>query len=62
MQNDGKESSERKSKDEPRLTREEFAKISEVDGLRLSDSMREAFEDFDAAGDTAAALTVWAGT
>jgi hypothetical protein len=31
----------------PRLTREEFAKISEVDGLRLSDAMRDAFEDFD---------------
>jgi hypothetical protein len=31
----------------PRLTREEFAKISEVDRLRLTDSMREAFEEFD---------------
>jgi predicted XRE-type DNA-binding protein len=30
-----------------RLTREEFAKISEVEGLRLSDEMKEAFADFD---------------
>ncbi|CAN5473031.1 class I SAM-dependent DNA methyltransferase [soil metagenome] len=29
------------------LTREEFAKISEVEGLRLSDEMNEAFVDFD---------------
>ena len=32
---------------EPLLTRKEFAKISEVESLRLSDAMREAFEDFD---------------
>lgn len=31
----------------PRLTREEFAKISEVEGLRLSDAMRQLFADFD---------------
>jgi predicted XRE-type DNA-binding protein len=31
----------------PRLTREEFARISEVEGLRLSDEMTEAFADFD---------------
>jgi hypothetical protein len=30
-----------------RLTREEFAKISEVEGLRLSDKMKAAFADFD---------------
>ena len=31
----------------PRLTREEFAKISEVEGLRLSEPMKQAFADFD---------------
>ncbi len=30
-----------------RLTRAEFAKISEVEGLRLSDPMKQAFADFD---------------
>jgi type II restriction/modification system DNA methylase subunit YeeA len=30
-----------------RLSREEFAKISEVEGLRLSDDMQGVFEDFD---------------
>lgn len=34
----------------PRLTREEFAKISEVEGLRLSDPMKQAFADFDRRG------------
>ncbi|MEA2889199.1 MAG: hypothetical protein QOD11_3559 [Bradyrhizobium sp.] len=34
----------------PRLTREEFAKISEVEGLRLSDPMQQAFADFDRRG------------
>jgi hypothetical protein len=32
------------------LSREEFAKIIEVDGHRLSDAMRAAFEDFDRLG------------
>jgi type II restriction/modification system DNA methylase subunit YeeA len=30
-----------------RLTREEFAKISEVEGLQLSEPMKRAFDDFD---------------
>ena len=30
-----------------RLTREEFAKVSEVEGLRLSDDMKDAFAEFD---------------
>jgi type II restriction/modification system DNA methylase subunit YeeA len=34
----------------PRLTREEFAKISEVEGLRLSEPMQQAFADFDRRG------------
>jgi hypothetical protein len=34
----------------PRLTRAEFAKISEVEGLRLSDPMKQAFADFDRRG------------
>jgi type II restriction/modification system DNA methylase subunit YeeA len=34
----------------PRLTREEFARISEVEGLRLSDPMKQAFADFDRRG------------
>jgi hypothetical protein len=34
----------------PRLTREEFAKISEVEGLRLSDPMKQAFADFGRRG------------
>jgi type II restriction/modification system DNA methylase subunit YeeA len=34
----------------PRLTREEFAKISEVEGLRLSEPMKQAFADFDRRG------------
>jgi hypothetical protein len=34
----------------PRLTREEFAKISEVEGLRLSEPMKQAFKDFDRRG------------
>lgn len=29
------------------LTREEFAKISEVEGLFLSEEMKEQFADFD---------------
>jgi type II restriction/modification system DNA methylase subunit YeeA len=33
-----------------RLTREEFAKISEVEGLRLSDPMKQAFAEFDRRG------------
>jgi type II restriction/modification system DNA methylase subunit YeeA len=31
----------------PRVTRAEFAKISEVEGLRLSDEMKKDFADFD---------------
>ncbi|HEV7877919.1 class I SAM-dependent DNA methyltransferase [Bradyrhizobium sp.] len=34
----------------PRLTRAEFAKISEVEGLRLSKPMQQAFADFDRRG------------
>lgn len=34
----------------PRLTREEFAKICEVEGLPLSESMQQAFADFDRRG------------
>ncbi|MDB6148422.1 MAG: yeeA, partial [Spartobacteria bacterium] len=34
----------------PRLTRAEFAKISEVEGLRLSDPMKQVFADFDRRG------------
>jgi hypothetical protein len=34
----------------PRLTREEFARISEVEGLRLSEPMKQAFADFDRRG------------
>jgi hypothetical protein len=34
----------------PGLTREEFAKISEVEGLRLSEPMQQAFADFDRRG------------
>ena len=34
----------------PRLTREEFAKISEVEGLRLSEPIKQAFKDFDRRG------------
>jgi hypothetical protein len=34
----------------PRLTRAEFAKISEVEGLRLSAPMQQAFADFDRRG------------
>lgn len=48
MQNDdGKEDRAPQSSNGPRLTRDEFAKISEVEGLRLSDTMRQAFADFD---------------
>ncbi len=39
--------SETSSTKAARLTREEFAKISEVEGLRLSDEMKEVFADFD---------------
>ncbi len=34
----------------PRLTREEFARISEVEGLRLSEPIKQAFSDFDGLG------------
>jgi hypothetical protein len=34
----------------PGLTREEFAKISEVEGLRLSEPMQQAFAEFDRRG------------
>ena len=34
----------------PRLTREEFARISEVEGLRLSEPIKQAFADFDRRG------------
>jgi hypothetical protein len=38
----------KKAEPSPRLTREEFAKISEVEGIRLTDDMKAAFADFDA--------------
>ena len=34
----------------PRLTREEFARISAVEGLRLSEPMQQVFADFDRRG------------
>ena len=36
--------------EQPVLSREAFAKISEVEGIRLSDEMKEAFAEFDAQG------------
>jgi hypothetical protein len=41
---------ERKTDRRPRLRPEEFAKISEVEGIRLSEEMREAFAEFDRQG------------
>lgn len=35
---------------EPVLGREEFAKISEVEGFRLSDDMKQAMAEFDRQG------------
>jgi len=43
----GEDDPESSSDEGVRLTRAEFAKISEVEGLRLSDEMKEAFADFD---------------
>jgi hypothetical protein len=36
--------------DRPVLDRETFAKISEVEGIRLTDDMREAMAEFDRQG------------
>jgi hypothetical protein len=36
--------------DDNHLTREEFARISEVEGLRLSDEMQQAFAEVDRIG------------
>lgn len=47
---DEPETRPKKSSKRARLTRAEFAKISDVEGLRLSDEMKQAFGDFESEG------------